>query len=357
MNYKIKMNKDDYFKISNKIISNNLEINGEDVIFEIESGSYNILKKTNYEFKIVESINSKIKNFMHRYGLILTGFMFMLSILYINIYRVSDINFNRDTPINDEISYRIKSSFKRLLWFDFCNLDYEEFTKSLQLKYFEYPYIDVSCKNNEINVYIADVDEFTYNKIESLEGNIIAKKDAIVDIFYAYNGKCKVSKNKYVKSGDILIEGNNLVSGLVMGTTYDSIKITIPKNSREENLTSERDIYYNINILGYDFNICKDSEFVNCHSKELSFFNIFDFLCIKKIEETKKNVIIKEYDSEEALNIAKNKIYNDFEEHKINNLEKIISYTNIKTEEDEESYSFTFIVKKYESIGAYAEKE
>ena len=107
------MNKDDYFKISNKIISSNLSINDEEVTFEIEGGSYNILKRTNYEFKVMESLKSKILRFFSRYGLLITGVMLLLSILYMNIYRVNRIEFNRDTPINADIEYRLKSSFKR----------------------------------------------------------------------------------------------------------------------------------------------------------------------------------------------------------------------------------------------------
>lgn len=47
MIYKIKMNKEDYFKLNNKIVSANLEIDGEEVTFDVEGGSYHILKKAN----------------------------------------------------------------------------------------------------------------------------------------------------------------------------------------------------------------------------------------------------------------------------------------------------------------------
>ena len=44
MNYKIKMSKNDFFKINNKLLASNLEIEDDDVIFEVEAGSFNILK-------------------------------------------------------------------------------------------------------------------------------------------------------------------------------------------------------------------------------------------------------------------------------------------------------------------------
>ena len=46
MGYKIKMKKSDFFKVNNRILASNIEIQDDDVIFDIELGSYNILKKT-----------------------------------------------------------------------------------------------------------------------------------------------------------------------------------------------------------------------------------------------------------------------------------------------------------------------
>lgn len=357
MIYRIKMNKDDYFKISNKIISSNLIINDDEVTFEIEGGSYNILKRTNYEFKVIESLKSKILRFFSRYGLLITGVLFLVSILYMNIYRVQRIEFNRITPINQEIEYRIKSSYKRLLCFDFCSLNYKEFSKDMQKTYFEYPYINVSCKNNVISVYIANVDEANYKIDTPLIGDIVAKKDGIVDVFYVYNGKSMVSKNKYVRQGDLLIEGNSSVRGLVMATTYDKMEIEVQKKVSLEQTTSEKSNYYDLSLFNMNFSIGKKSTYDLFDKEEASVFNLFDFFSLKKIAETKKNVIIKTYSKDSALEEAKKRIEEDFFSHQRNSLEKIIAITNTKVTETEESYIFTFIVKKYESIGAFSIKE
>ncbi len=350
------MNKDDYFKISNKIISSNLSINDEEVTFEIEGGSYNILKRTNYEFKVIESLKSKIFRFFSRYGLLITGILFLVSILYMNIYRVSSIQFNRDTPINKEIEYRLKSSFKRLLCFDFCSLNYDEFSKDMQKMYFEYPYINVTSKNNTIQVYIANIDEANYTIDTPLEGNITAKKDGVIDSFYVYSGKSMVSKNKFVRKGDILIEGNTNVRGMVLATTYDKMELSIPKSERIEETTDETSRYYTLSLFNLNFSLGKKTSFELCHTKESLVFNVFDFFAIKKIEETKKNAIINTYSREEAKLMAQQKIKDDFIQHQSNSLEEILAITNTKTEETEDAYSFTFIVKKYESIGAFSLK-
>ncbi|MDE6661060.1 MAG: sporulation protein YqfD, partial [Anaeroplasmataceae bacterium] len=300
---------------------------------------------------------SKVLRFFSRYGLLITGVLFLLSILYMNIYRVKKIEFNRETPINKEIEYRIESSYKKLLCFDFCSLNYKEFSKDMQKRYFEYPFINVSCKNNVISVYIANVDEANYTIDTPVVGDIVAKKDGVVDVFYVYSGKSMVAKNKYVRQGDLLIEGNSTVRGLVMATTYDKMEIEVLKEIKLEELTDSKSNYYDVSLFNMNFSVGKKESFDLYNKEESQVFNLFDFFSLKKIAETKKNAIIKTYSKDTALEEAKKRITEDFNAHMSNSLEKIIAITNIKTEETEDSYKFTFIVKKYESIGALSLKE
>lgn len=357
MVYKVRMKKDDYFKINNKIISSNLVIEGDDVIFEMEGGSYNILKRTNYEYKLIESLKMKVLRFFSRYGLLVTGIMFLLSVLYINTFRISNIEFNRSTPINEEIEYRIKSSFKTLFCFEFCNLDYDAFSHDMCQKYFEYPYINVNCRNNVIYVYIADVDEPTLPDNTALEGNIVAKKDGVVDLYYTYAGKSLVSKNKYVRKGDVLIEGNSEVSGLVMATTYEKLELSIPKKEKVVENTEEKEEYVVLKLFNLGFDLGKKQSFELYDEQQHMIFNLFDFFSLKKIAQTKKNAIMKTYSQEEAMKVAYQKIEEDFTAHQVNDLEKLIAVTNTKISEDEDHYTFTFILKKYESIGTFSAGE
>ena len=353
MIYKIKMNKNDFFKVNNKILANNLEIVDEDIFFEVESGSYNILKKTNYEFKVVESIASRTKRIIKDYGLILFGFLFLFSLLYLNSYRVSEIVFNRETPINDEIENSLKESFKTLLCFDFTDIDYYEYSKKLCNNYFEYPYISVEHKNNKVYVYIAEINEVT--EIEKINnGSLISAKTGIIDDYYIYSGKNNIYRNKFVKEGDILIEGD-YAKGLVMGTTYEKINISIPKSQTTFEFTNKKSEYLTVNFGNYNFELGKDENFSLFDQEKIEKFNIFDFFIIKKIVENEKSAIIKAYTLNEGLEIAKKKIECSFYENSTNDLEKIISITNITALELEDSYEYCFIVKSYESFGKYKE--
>lgn len=358
MIYKIKMKKDDYFKISKRIISANLEIEGEEVSFEIEGGSFQILKKSNYPYKLIESLQSRIARYLSKYSLVIVGVLFLLSILYMNIFRVSKITFNRETPINDEIEEQISSSFKKLFCFDFCNIDYEAFSKKLRLQYPQYPYIKASFDHNVIDVTIYNYDEVSIPIENQTAGDVIAKKDGIVDIFYVFNGQSLVSKNKYVKSGDVLISGNSTntllqAGGLIMATTYEKMTIEVPKEEIVSSLSSETDRYHHVKLFNWGFDLSKDANFSSYQRNEVVKFNLFDIFTVKEIADTKKNDIIKTYDEETAQLKAQEMILEDFKEHQINSLEKVLAMVSIKCEEEDNRYIFTFIVKKNESIGVF----
>lgn len=353
MNYKIKMNKKDFFKVNNRILTSNIVIEDEDVIFEVELGSYNILKKLNYEFFILESIADKTKRLTKRYALILLGLTFMISILYINSYRVSEIVFNRETSINQSIKTNIEESYKQLLFFDFIDLDFNEYSKDLCKKYFEYPYINVSKQNNKIYVYIADVNEVSIDKNLS-KGNLVSKYTGIVDIFYVYEGTSLVYKNKLVNENDVLIEGESS-KGLVMGTTYKKVNVKIKKEESLFEYSNKSLEYKELILFNKVFKIGKKEEFSNFDRKEEVKFNLFNFFIIKKIVELEKNVIIKTYTLDQGLTEAKNKIENEFYKEVSNEMEKILSITNITKVELEDLYEYCFIVKSYESFGIYEE--
>ena len=353
MKYKIKMNKKDFFKLNNKIVSNNLVIEDEDVIFDVELESYNIIKKSSYEYYVLESVKDRTKRLTLRYGYILLGLLFMVAILYMNSYRVSEIVFNRETLINDEIKEGIENSYKTLLTFNFTNMDFNEYSKKLNKRYFEYPYIKVSKENNKIYVYIADVNEVS-KEDEIARGELISSRTGIVDTYYVYNGKSNVYKNKQVNENDVLIEGAN-AKGLVMGTSFQKVTMTINKEESLFELSNKTIEYNELILFNESFKLGKKDEFANFETKEEVKFNIFDFFIIKKIVEFEKNVIIKTYTLDEGLIEAKKRIENEFYNNISNEMEHIVSITDVTTIELEDSYVYCFIVKTYESFGIYKE--
>ncbi len=359
MKYKIIMQKNDFFKIHNRIAVKNLEIKDEEVSFEVELGSLNILRESGYPFHLIDSIRIKFQSFMKKYYLLLIGVLFLFSVLYINSFRVNKINFNMKTPINSLIETRIKKSYKKILCFNFSNLNYTAFSKTLRLEYVEYPYIEVYSKNNNIfvDIYSYD-DEYPKAKDQNASGDIIAKKDAVIDEFYIYNGNLLISKNKYVKEGEVLISGstnNNKIEakGLVMGYTYEKTVIEVLKKEEEEVSTGRSQKYQQIHFMNWDFPFQKKDSYSSYDTVEQTLFNVFDIFYVKQIEEKEKNAIIKENDEASATLKAEGIIKENFEKNKINDKEKIMDCKKYLIEETEDKYLITFILKKLESIGEF----
>ena len=67
MFYNVQMKTEDFFKIHNRIVAERVEIKDKNVTFKIDMTSYKFLKKSGYKFKIIDSMNNKLKGFFVRY--------------------------------------------------------------------------------------------------------------------------------------------------------------------------------------------------------------------------------------------------------------------------------------------------
>lgn len=356
--YKIIMSKGDFFKIHNKIKIMNIEIKNEEVRFNVNHDGLLAIKNSGYSYVISNSFKKRFILFFKKHHNIIIGIIFLFCLVYINNYRVSNIIFNYDTPINDEIEEELKSSFKSLFIFDFINIDYNKFSRDLRRKYSEYSYIDVYSKSNNIYVDVFTYDEYKEPIVDEMNSDIIAKKDGIIDYYYVYNGNSLIYKNKYVKKGDVLIESineDNTSKGYIMAYTYDKINIDIKKIENVEEVTNNIDRYYQLSLFNNNFNLGKKNEFELSEIVLEDCFNFFDFITIKKIEEVEKNVIIKENTIDDAIVIGQNIIVDNFNKNKTSKDEKIIDIFYYDYVEDDEFYYITYIAKKLESIGIYKE--
>lgn len=357
MNYQIIMDKNDFFKIHNRIAVKDLRIDENKAYFTIELGSYTILKETGYSFKLVDSFKIYFKKIMSKYYLLLIGLIFLFSILYINTFRIKRIEFNLDTPINTEIESELKGRMRSLYFFDFLDIDYNEYSSELRRKYSEYPYIETFAKNNILHVNLFQNESFIEKSTNDISGDIIASKDGIITEFYVYNGQSYLSKNKYVKKGDILIGGtinNKILSakGKILAYTYEKKYVEIPKEEMVSYIT-DKSSYYQINLFSKIFNVSKNKEFSNYNQNDEMIFNLFDIFSIKKIEEEEKSDIIEENSKDIAIEKGIKKIKDEFELSKTINDEEIIDIKCYNIVENENSYSIEYILKMKESIGEF----
>lgn len=356
LNYKIKMRKSDFFKLHSRIAVKNLEIKDDYARFEVELGSFNIIKDSGYKYILNDSFRIKLISFIKAYYLLLIGILFLFSILYINSYRINNIVFSEETPINSKIENKIKMSYKKLFFYNFSTIDCAKLSKELRGMYCEYPYINIVNKNNNIYVEIKrkNNEEYLFNDFTGK--NIIAKKDGIIERCIVYSGKSDIKKNEYVRKNDILINGslnNYSVSpcGLVLAYTYEKVTINVDKSVRNEITTNNKQSFNRLYLFNEFFNIGRKYNFDNYEENINEIFNFYDIFSIQRIEEAEKNVIIKENTEDDAIEYAKKQALSDFEGSKTIDDEKIVDVALYEIEKHTDYYSISLILKKLESIG------
>lgn len=169
--------------------------------------------------------------------------------------------------------------------------------------------------------YVVKVEERIKNdpKIDNTFQHIVAKKDAMILQIQASSGEIKVSKNDYVKKGDILISGfitkdeeikkKVKAVGTVYGEVWYQAEITLPKVYKEIKYTKNSKKRFQVKFLSHDFLLFDFKPYKTYESNNITLLEnrllpmSFNY---SKVSETKK--ITKRYTGtkgeKEALKLA-----------------------------------------------------
>lgn len=354
MTYQVTLDYDDYFKCSNSIKAEKIEILGDSILFYTDEESLKYLNDNNICYMVHEDKKTKKKKMTLHFGGVIFGLIFVAFLLIMNFYRVSEIKFSGIYPINDAIGKMIEDGYKSILVFDFHSNNYEDLSHKVRMAFKEYEWISIAKNGSIIEVNIEPTKTQEYPNVLIPEGNIVAKKDGVVSQFIAFDGKLLVEDNMYVKAGDILIEGKVLgARGYVLAYTYEEIMIKVPKSLNSKEFTGKSNKYYEVEIFNRAFPFLKESNFVDKEIVSSHIFTIPYLLRINKIVEYEKDDIIYVYDKDEAVEYAKSMVEASFENAKILPEEKIVLQEVLLTNENEDFFQITLMVKKEESIGEF----
>lgn len=356
MNYKISVDYDDYFVSANQISTKNVSVVGDSILFTTNQEGIKYLDEKNVCYMLHENKKeTKFKKFKHKSGIVL-GLIIIALLIILNTFRVKEVKFSGDYPINDTILEYINDQNQNVLWFNFHKNNYDKISKELRSTFYEYEWINVYKKGTTIYV---DINPTTTKDMvtESKNiGNIIAKKDGIITSFISYSGKLLVSQNDYVKKGDILILGNESVKGYVLADTYEEITIKVDKVITNLEYSGQKSKYNTFKLFNFSFNLGKKKTYKEKDIKSKKVFNIpYLFSLYKKVEYEKKEYIY-EYDLNDAIAYGENVIRDNFLANQKLNEEKIVIIIVISYKENEDFYEITYLVKKNESIGEFSEK-
>lgn len=354
--YKISLSYDDYFANSNKILSKNIELVGDSITFITNEESVKYLEDNNISYMLHTNSKIKAKKFFINKSGIMIGVILILFSIYLNSFRISEIKFNDNYPINDEVTNYINGQTQELLFFSFHKNNYNDLAKNLRNAFNEYEWISIEKKGSVLNVTIEPSTTKNIVKDDVIIGNIVAKKDGMVESYMAFNGTSIVKDKMYVKKGDILINGkdyNTHAKGYVLATTYETIKIDVLKQETREEYTGKNSGYYGLKLFGINMNIFKKHQFESKDIVEKKVFNIPYLITLNQIEEYEKNGIIYVYNATSAKEYAKSVILDDFSKSKTLNSEEIKRIEVLTVKEMEKHFEVTFLVKKIESIGVF----
>lgn len=253
--------------ISLKISLYDVKLTDKELTIVVDLDDYNkILKlKTSYKIKVIDYYGLvKYENILKKYNV----FFICLIIGLVLIKVLSSIIFDIDIE-------HPKSEIRELVL-----ADLEEFGISkyhFKVSYDEKEKIIKKILHKETDrlewleidsigtKYVVKVEERIKNdpKIDNTFQHIVAKKDAMILQIEASSGEIKVSKNDYVKKGDILISGfitkdeeikkKVKAVGTVYGEVWYQAEITLPKVYKEIKYTKNSKKKFQVKFLSHDF--------------------------------------------------------------------------------------------------------
>lgn len=253
--------------ISLKISLYDVKLTDKELTIVVDLDDYNkILKlKTSYKIKVIDYYGLvKYENILKKYNV----FFICLIIGLVLIKVLSSIIFDIDIE-------HPKSEIRELVL-----ADLEEFGISkyhFKVSYDEKEKIIKKILHKETDrlewleidsigtKYVVKVEERIKNdpKIDNNFQHIVAKKDAMILQIQASSGEIKVSKNDYVKKGDILISGfitkdeeikkKVKAVGTVYGEVWYQAEITLPKVYKEIKYTKNSKKRFQVKFLSHDF--------------------------------------------------------------------------------------------------------
>ena len=309
--------------ISLKISLYDVKLTDKELTIVVDLDDYNkILKlKTSYKIKVIDYYGLvKYENILKKYNV----FFICLIIGLVLIKILSSIVFDIDIE-------HPKSEIRELVL-----ADLEEFGISkyhFKVSYDEKEKIIKKILHKETDrlewleidsigtKYVVKVEERIKNdpKIDNTFQHIVAKKDAMILQIEASSGEIKVSKNDYVKKGDILISGfitkdeeikkKVKAVGTVYGEVWYQAEITLPKVYKEIKYTKNSKKRFQVKFLSHDFLLFDFKPYKTYESNNITLLEnrllpmSFNY---SKVSETKK--ITKRYTGtkgeKEALKLA-----------------------------------------------------
>jgi len=364
--YHLKIHKSDFFLYQEELILKRLTVDGDFYCFYTDKKTFLYLKNNNCEIEILKDYISETKKLIFiKKGFIAGLTLFFIS-FFVSFFYVSNIVFNGNFLINDQIKAEISANYTTFLGLNFItgqrinalNLDVRQ-------RHIAYEWISIEKRGFIIHVNISK-DELSKDRPINEEriGDIVATKTGSIHMIQTFHGTPLVAYNDIVRPGDVLISGSFetedeetehllMARGLVLARVFEYVEIRVDKNIVKNELTGKTSFYRSFRLFGLNFAFRNNQHFDNYTLVENEVFRIFNIFSWKNVEKYEKSDIILTYTEEEAREFAESLIEAKFISRKTHALEKLLEILFMTVVEDDEGFTFNFLVSTIENIGEF----
>lgn len=357
--YKATINKKDVSKLSKRQVEN-ISYKNDELSFRTDEKNIKDLIDKIENMKYVNVVKMKIKRLMHKYLISIISLLIICLLLINQNISVREIKFVNYDTYDEEVEAYLHKYLKKVGPFYYLNADLNTVNYDFKNKFYNYEWIGINKKGSVLEIKIKKQGELEYKfQEDGIVGDYVAKKDAIVKMYYVKKGVVLVKELQSVNKGDLLITGNlkHLIggeeyikpNGIVIAETLEYQNVTV-KKVQEQTLKTGKLITKN--RLGFFKINFKDKVKYSQYEKEVK--TIFKLGNILKYETNyyyEVNNLKYVYTHDEALEYAKSVIEKEF---KTTIKYEMIKYIELLNEDEtDENFLFRFIVKKHENIAQF----
>lgn len=361
MKYYVNTSKDNLSYLSNKSI-NNLNLKDNNITFETNEKSLQLLLKDISELSYFNKRKTKIICFIKKYLISIISIFILILFLINEQFVIKQIKFVNENTYNQEVvDYIYNEKLNKKIIYYYLNDSLININKELKLKFYYYEWINVNKRGNILQVVIDKQDEKSYlDETSNVKGDIVSNKDCIIRYFFIKKGVNLIKDNQSVKKGDVLVSGNLLIRneqvdyihpiGIILGEVVEKEVVKVKKVQSCYIRTGNIEIK---EITSF-FNLSKKSKCkFDIYEEEINIIFDYKFIKKEKIVFYEIKEVINYYNEEDALNYSYSVIEKKFNDNKVHDKEKILDHYLLEINEDNDYFYISYLVKKIINISEF----
>lgn len=366
--YHLKMSKEDFKKISHPIAFN---IKQEDSFIAFDTTKEGLKKWQDESFfsnlVVIDKTKQIFNNIVKNHIVVLISLFIIIFLFLSSSQFIREITFKNELDYDYDVYMTVVNHIDKVGPFYKLDCTLNEMGNELRTTYPHFAYIGINKVGAKLEIEIIKQNVPIINDQDKpFVGDIYAAYDGYIIGAIVKKGILCVTTSQSVKKGDLLISGNldyktnpNMIDkyihpeGLIIANVATYEKVTVLKTNKETRYSGDNQKYYIVKLfnhyLGNSNQMVDKVGYKSIHS----IFNLGSFFTIYQVYSYGMSDITIDYDEKTALAYAISKIKYDFSLDIKSDKEKIISIDLILTNETNNAYEFTFLVKSIRNIGEF----